>query len=81
MDRFFKLQKKPLYLGMFIPRKMLCIDFDKNWVGTHFGRCFKTNSSGHPGCREQKLNCRGVTGLILLETRMVARQTWRKLLR
>jgi hypothetical protein len=26
---------------------MLCFNFNKKWIGLHFGR-FLTNSSGHP---------------------------------
>jgi hypothetical protein len=33
---------------------MLCINFDKIWVGLHFGSYF-TNSSGRPADREKCL--------------------------
>jgi hypothetical protein len=35
---FFKLQKKPNCLILELARKKLCINFDKKWVGLHFGQ-------------------------------------------
>jgi hypothetical protein len=35
-----KLTKVAKFLGLLFPRYQLCINFDKKWVGLHFGRLF-----------------------------------------
>jgi hypothetical protein len=37
---FWKLQNLPKLLGHFFTRQKLCINFNKNWVGLHFGQLF-----------------------------------------
>jgi hypothetical protein len=44
LGRFLKIKKKS-FLGNYFPLLMLCIEFDKKWLGLHFGRFF---SQTHP---------------------------------
>jgi hypothetical protein len=50
----FSLQKLTKLLGYFFLRNNLCINFDKKWVGQHFGRFFFTNASGHPASKTRE---------------------------
>jgi hypothetical protein len=43
---FFKLMRKCRSLWLFFHSKIFVLILDKKWVGQHFGRFFKTNSSG-----------------------------------
>jgi hypothetical protein len=44
---FLNFRISPNCLGIFLPRKIFCITFDKKGIGVHFWRFF-TSSSGHP---------------------------------
>jgi hypothetical protein len=49
----FRKFKKSQKIWVFLQQYKLCMDFDKKWVGLHFGRFFP-NSSGHPSyCRKE----------------------------
>jgi hypothetical protein len=46
LGRFLKIIKEAHTFGLLFPQVRLCFDFDKKWLGLHFGRTL-----GHPGCR------------------------------
>jgi hypothetical protein len=49
LGSFFKLLKYVVHnVGYFFTRLRFCINFDKKWIGLHFGRFSFTNSSGRP---------------------------------
>jgi hypothetical protein len=49
LDCFWKIQKRPTFLGYFFPRLSLCITYFRHKRGlATFWAIFYTNSSGHP---------------------------------
>jgi hypothetical protein len=52
-------------LGYFFQGKSyICIKFDKKWLGPHSGRCFFTNSAGHPDSGASPLDAMMTTLLL-----------------
>jgi hypothetical protein len=52
MGTIWKITLVSHYIGRFLTRKKLCIDFDRNGLGYILGD-FCTNSSGHPAQKQR----------------------------